>query len=443
MDQGSEKTTPLDPNVLVAASIENWRSFKDRIDFSMVAGRQRQHGHRVPRIGRFQTRLLPVAAIFGGNASGKTNFFRALSFAKSLVVAGTSQFGKPIPVEPFRLDEECETRPSGFSFDLLIDDTIHSYSFSVTATRVEHEELCIQTKTKKQLIYMRKGEAIEFHRSLAGIDKLHMAFSLTRPNQLFLTSSLAYNLTDFHSTYRWFDERLELIAPDARFAPLEYMTRGLAFHSSINEVLSRLDLGVSRLDLEEVRLESILSRELVAEIQRALKAGQSAIIRFCDSSRYVVTCQNGNLKAHKLIAYQRRSNGLGVWFEFHELSDGTRRIIDLLPVFLDLASSRCNKTYVIDEFDRSLHPILTRWLLEHFLDQNSQQSRSQLLFSANDVQLIDQSLFRRDEMWVTETDTDGASRLISFSEYKGVPKDKDIRKSYLQGRLGGIPRIFA
>ena len=75
--------------------------------------------------------------MFGGNAAGKTNFFRALSFAKSLVVAGTSQLGKPIPVEPFRLDEESETRPSRFSFDLLIDDAIHSYSFSVTATRVE------------------------------------------------------------------------------------------------------------------------------------------------------------------------------------------------------------------------------------------------------------------------------------------------------------------
>lgn len=443
MDQGSEKTTPHDPNVLVAASIENWRSFKDRIDFSMVAGRQRQHGHRVPRIGRFRTRLLPVAAIFGGNAAGKTNFFRALSFAKSLVVAGTSQLGKPIPVEPFRLDEESETRPSRFSFDLLIDDAIHSYSFSVTATKVEYEELCIQTNTMKKIIYIRKGEEIEFHRSLARIDKLNMAFSLTRPNQLFLTSSLAYNLTNFHSTYRWFDECLELMAPDCRFAPLEYMTRGHPFHISTNEVLSRLDLGVSRLDTEEVRLESILSEELVAGIQSTLKLNQSGTVRFGDSSRHIVTRHDGGIKAQKLVTYHRRGDGSEVKFEFRDESDGSRRVIDLLPAFLDLASSGCNKTYVIDELDRSLHPILTRWLLEYFLDRNSQQSRSQLLFSTNDVQLIDQSLFRLDEMWVTETDREGVSQLISFGEYRDVRKDRDIRKSYLQGRLGGIPRIFA
>lgn len=443
MDIDLEKTTPHTPNVLVAASIENWRSFRDRIDFSMVAGRQRQHGRRVPKIDRFQTRLLPVAAVFGGNASGKTNFFRALSFARSLVVAGPSQLGEPIPVEPFRLDEESETRPSRFSFDLLIDDAIHSYSFSATSTGIEHEELHIQTSTTKRIIYVRREEEIEFDRSLAEIDKLNMAFSLTRPNQLFLTSSLAFNVTHFRSTYRWFDECLELIAPDCRFAPLEYMTRGHAFHSSTNGVLSGLDLGVSRLDTEEVRLENILSKELVAGIQRTLKLSQSGMVRLGDSSRHIVTRHDGGIKAQKLVAYHRRGNGSEVKFEFRDESDGSQRVIDLLPTFLDLASSGCNKTYVIDELDRSLHPILTRWLLEYFLDQNSQQSRSQLLFSANDVQLIDQSLFRLDEMWLTETDRDGVSQLISFGEYKGVRKDKDIRKSYLHGRLGGTPRIFA
>jgi len=409
----------------------------------MVAGRERQHGHRVPRIDRFQTRLLPVAAIFGGNASGKTNFFRALSFARSLVVAGTSQLGEAIPVEPFRLDEESESRPSRFSFDLLIDDAIHSYSFSVTPTEIEHEELHIQTNATKRTIYSRRGGEIQFHRSLPEVDKLNMAFNLTRNNQLFLTASLAYNVTHFQSTYRWFDECLELIAPDSRFAPLEYLTRGHALHSSINEALSRLDLGVVRLDTEEVPLESFLPKELVAEIQRTLKAGQSGIVRFGDSSRHIVIRQNGNLRAQKLMTYHRKSNGPEAKFEFFDESDGSQRVIDLLPAFLDLVSSRCSKTYVIDEFDRSLHTILTRWLLEYFLDQYSQQSRSQLLLTTHDVHLLDQALFRRDEMWVAETDRHGVSHLTSIGEYSGVRKDKDILKSYLHGKLGGVPRIFA
>ena len=409
----------------------------------MVAGRERRHGHRVPRIERFRTRLLPIAAIFGGNASGKTSFFRALSFARSLVVDGTSQFGEPIPVEPFRLDEDSETRPSRFSFDLLIDDAIYGYSFSVTAMEVEGEELSVQASTVKKALYTRTKDGIQFHRSLPNIDKLSMAFRLTRDNQLFLTSSLAHNVRDFHSIYRWFDECLELIAPDSRFAPVKYLANEYVLDSSVNEALLRLDLGLVRLDTQEVPLESLLSKGLITEIQKTLKARQSAIVGVGTSSRYVVTRQHGKLRAQKLVTYHRNSHGREVMLEFSDESDGSQRVIDLLPAFLDLASSECNKTYVIDEFDRSLHPMLTRWLLEHYLDRSSQHSRSQLLLSAHDVHLIDQSLLRRDEMWMAETDRHGASHLIAFCEYKGLRKDKDILKAYLQGRVGGIPKIFA
>lgn len=432
---------PHGVSVLVAASVENWRSFRDRIDFSMVAGRERQHGHRLPRIDRFRTRLLPVAAIFGGNASGKTNFLRALSFARSLVVAGTSQLGEPIPVEPFRLDEESETRPSRFSFDLLIDDAIYSYSFSVTPTRVEDEELSIQTSAAKKTFYTRRRDKIQFHPSLSDSGELKMAFRLTRDNQLFLTASLAHNITAFHSIYRWFDERLKLIAPDSRFAPVNYVTDGHALDASINDVLSRLDLGVVRLEVEDVPPEIVLPGKIIAEVQRNLKAGQIAIVGVGTSSRHMVIRQNGSLKAQKIITYHCKSHGSEVKFEFADESDGAQRVIDLLPAFLDLASSECNNLYVIDEFDRSLHTILARWLLEYFLDQKSQQSRSQLLFTTHDAQLIDQSLFRRDEMWVTETDRHGGSHLISFSQYRDLRKDKDILKSYLQGRIGGVPKI--
>ena len=98
--------------------------------------------------------------------------------------------------------------------------------------------------------------------------------------------------------------------------------------------------------------------------------------------------------------------------------------------------------YVIDEVDRSLHPLLTRQLIVAYLANCSTESRAQLLIAAHDVLLMDQGLFRRDEMWIAERISEGCSELLSFSDYKDVRYDKDIRKSYLQGRLGGIPRIL-
>ena len=100
------------------------------------------------------------------------------------------------------------------------------------------------------------------------------------------------------------------------------------------------------------------------------------------------------------------------------------------------------KVYVIDEVDRSLHTLLIRRLLEGYLAKCSHNSRSQLLFTTHNVLLMDQDLLRRDEMWISERNAQGISSLLSFSEYKDVRYDKDIRKSYLQGRLGGIPRIL-
>src|SRR5664279_751886 len=116
--------------------------------------------------------------------------------------------------------------------------------------------------------------------------------------------------------------------------------------------------------------------------------------------------------------------------------------MDLLPAFLSVANPASRRVYVVDELDRSLHTLLTRSLLESYLGCCSANSRAQFIFTTHDALLMDQHLLRRDEIWVTERRKDGSSALFSFSEFKDARKDNDIRKSYLQGRLGGVPRIF-
>ena len=143
-----------------------------------------------------------------------------------------------------------------------------------------------------------------------------------------------------------------------------------------------------------------------------------------------------------MVSYHRNNDGIEIKFELNDESDGTKRLISLIPAFLELAAPRSNKVFIIDEFDRSLHTLLLRQLLESYLDSCSPDTRSQLLFTTHDVLLMDQKLFRRDEMWITERARDGATSLLSFSDFKDVRYDKDIRKSYLEGRLGGVPRIL-
>lgn len=431
--------------VIVTFLLENWRSFRDPVTFSMVAGRERRHNDRVPRIDRYQSRVLPIAAVFGGNASGKTNFLRALNFAKRFITSGVRNPNSRIPVQPFKLDEESASRPSRFEFELLIDEVLYRYSFSVRRECVVEEALTRKGRRVETTLYKRNGESIRFLPSLPGLDRLQLAFDCTRENQLFLTNSVLLNIQEFAGVYDWFKEQLEFVAPDSRFAPFEYLDEEVSqHHGRMQDLLAQLDLGVSRLGLEEVSLARILPRELIESISDDLQDDQAAVLAGDPmGDRYLVTRSNGNLAAKKLATFHQGVDGSEVKFAFRDESDGSRRVIDLLRAFLDLTSATCRKVYVIDEFDRSLHTHLAQWLLQYYLLQCFPASRSQLLFTAHDAQLIDQALFRRDEIWVAETNRYGASDLVSFSEYRGIQDDRDIRKSYLQGRLGGVPRILA
>ncbi len=429
--------------MIISFSVENWMSFRDPTTFSMVASRERQHGERVSRLGKYQTRVLPIAAIYGGNASGKTNFFKALNFAKTLVIKGTRP-DSLIPIETFRLDAEGRSRPSRFAFELLIDETIYDFSFAVTQKAVLEERLVKITSTSEKVLYDRRDGNLNFDTSLAKDMFLQFTFRGTRDNQLFLTNSVSQNIDDFRPVYDWFENTLVLVAPDSRFDFFEiFLDEGHPLYTAMNEMLPRLDTGIAHLGSEEIPLENIsIPEPLKTELQEEVKEGMAVrLLMEPQTNRIVVTRKDGELIAKRPVTFHPKSDGTEARFEIYQESEGSQRVIDLLPAFLELSAQVSQKVYVIDEIDRSLHPLLIRQLLEEYLSNCSIETRTQLLLTTHNVMLMDQQLLRRDEMWATERDEAGVSSLFSFSEYKDVRYDKDIRKSYLQGRMGGIPHI--
>ena len=430
--------------MLVTFSLENWMSFRNPITFSMVASKERQHGNRLPKLSKYPARILPIAVLYGGNASGKTNFFKALSFAQELVTNGTPP-DRLIPVEPFRLDAKMAEQPSKFRFELLIDERIYEFSFAATRKAVVEEKLAAITGNSEKVLYHRRNGKPNFDASLDRNQFLQFAFKGTRDNQLFLTNSISQKVDTFQPVYNWFRDTLRLVAPDSRFTPFEEVfDEGHPLYSTMNGMLSQLDTGIAHLGGEEIRVENApLPDSLKTKLQEIVKEGTTVRLDIAPfTERLMVTRKGGELIAKKLVTYHPKADGTEARFEFHRESDGSQRVIDLLPAFLDLSAKLSKRVYVIDEIDRSLHTLLTRKLLEAYLATCSPETRTQLLMTTHDVLLMDQQLLRRDEMWVAERDAAGTSSLFSFSEYKDVRYDKDIRKSYLQGRLGGIPRIL-
>lgn len=429
--------------MLVSFTIENWMSFRCRTSFSMVATKERQHNHRVPRIKKYQTRVLPVALIYGGNASGKTNFFMALSFAKKLITQGTKPYGA-IPVQTFTMDEASRSQPARFCLEILAGESIYEYSFDLTGEKILSEKLVEVRSASERVLYDRRNGKPNFHSSLAKDDFLNFAFKGTRENQLFLTNTISQGIVNFQPVYDWFRNSLELIAPDSRFEPFEqFIDEGSPLYFEINKVLRSLDTGIHSLGGEDIDIKSIpIPDELRTELQEELEEGVT--VRLLDGlghHRFLVTRKGGKLNAKKLISHHQNEVGDSTKFEMHQESDGTRRVLDLLPAMLHLSDRKDSKVYVIDEIDRSLHPVLVRKLLEEYLATCTETSRSQLLATTHDIHLMDQRIFRRDEMWLTERNAAGVSSLFSLSDFQDVRYDKNILRSYLQGRMGGIPNI--
>jgi hypothetical protein len=427
--------------MLLRFSVENWMSFRDEATLDMVATREEQHSGHIATVPKFGLRLLPIAVVYGGNASGKSNLIKALSFVQQFIT-DPPKSDAPIPLRPFRLNRDSSERPTKFRIEVLIEETIYKYSFSLTSSGVVEEELKRVGTTAEELLFRRGSEDFKLTEKIQEQDEHRFAFRGTNENQLYLTNSVSQKLTAFKPIFDWFQKGIRIILPDFRFRNLSSSLNET--HPLFNKIvgrLCRLDSGIASLRQIEVSPESIIPKALVDQLTANLKEGQSFPCGpFWETEGLSVRKENGTIVARRLAPIHQNERGEEIPFSFSDESDGTRRLFDLLPAFLHLEEN-LPQVIVIDELDRSLHSLLTRNLLEHFLARHAGSSRSQLIFTTHDTQLMTQDIFRRDEIWITERDQFGASKLVAFSEFKDVRKDKDIRKSYLQGRMGGVPRI--
>ncbi|MBI2423525.1 MAG: ATP-binding protein [Candidatus Hydrogenedentes bacterium] len=429
--------------MLVEFETENWTSFRETAKLTMVATSERQHRERLAQLPKYEITILPIASIYGGNASGKSNLWKAMRFSKQFILDGTRP-DMIIPIEPFNLDNSARSEPVRFGFRILVNEIIYAYDFAVTREHVESERLARLGKTCETVLYERMQAKIVLHKQLPGRERLQIVFDGTRANQLFLTNAVSQNIQDFRPVYDWFRDKLVLIGPSSLYEPFEQFFRpDHPLSASVNELLTRLDTGVSRLGVQEVQIEQIpVLTALKQELEANLREGAAVRVVSNDDERYLVRREDHRLHAARLVSFHKDINGDDMQFDMSQESDGSRRVIDLAPAFLELANGEAGKVYFIDELDRSLHTLLCRELIEAYLESCSSKGRSQLIFTTHDVNLMDQQVFRRDETWVTERKRDGETTLYSFSEFKDVRNDKDIRKSYLQGRLGGIPKLL-
>ena len=443
--------------MLIRFTVENFLSFKDEVELSMVAGRPRKHpDHILPRKSDRDVRILKTAVIYGANASGKSNLIKAMSFARDLIVRGTS--GKQrIGVIPFRFDVQKENVPSRFQFEIRCDGKPFNYGFEVDKKRI-HAEWLYEIRSNSEKMYFERetnsdGLTSVTFGKLAFTDKQGEQFydfvaTGTRKNQLFLKECAERNALIFEDIYRWFDEQLVLIFPDTKPAGIEIaFLKDDEFQNEFVKILKLFDLGIENIRLEdfdfdsETRIPAEVRERIKEDIQEmSLPDGGHAIVQIPALNIFIFVGEKQEPISKRFMTMHKiEGKDDHALLELTEESEGTQRLFEIVPALLELMNEDHERVFVIDELDRRLHALLSYKILELFLTRRTKQI-SQLVVTTHEAGILDLELLRRDEIWFIEKNIAGQSTMYSLEEFH--PRyDKDIRKSYLQGRFGAIPLL--
>lgn len=436
--------------MLVSFSASNFLSFKDSVEFTTRATKERQHNHRI--FVHDELKLVPIAAILGANASGKSNFYRALLFLRRLVLHLPQSADELITVESFRLDNgENAALPSRFIIEILPAEVLYRLSLAVSRNGVIEEKLEAVHGDESTLLYSRINIAHTVSWNVSGLqekasndtDRDFIAFKTrdTLGNQLFLGALRGKQLPVIDEITSWFSDQLALMLPEATLHRLGFnLTSRRGLLEFCNDALRTAGTGVHDISPQPVRWEDFpVTSELKEELKKSVGEKQSTFVVTPEGVRFSVTRLQGELHVARIYTHHRSANGELVRFELSRESEGTQRFIDLLPAFFEMVRPGRPKVFIIDELDRSIHTQLARHLVKSYLLSVEPTGRSQLIFTTHDVMLLDQDLLRRDEVWFMEKTPWGASTMQSLAKFGGIRYDRDIRRSYLDGAFGGVP----
>jgi AAA15 family ATPase/GTPase len=422
--------------MLIEFRVKNFRSFKDEQVLSMVASSDKESlPNNVVEAGKL--RLLKTAAIYGANASGKSNLIWALYVMQRMVKesANSGAMVWPKSMAPFLLGKGFEKEPISFEVIFIYKDIKYQYGFSVITPSMwilEEWLIAYPEGNPQRWIDRRfnlKNNKTQWNptRKLKG--KIKSLQEKTRDNSLFLSVANQWNNEQLKLVYEWFDNEIQVIPDGAKIKPIT--TKMLVDSSDLPTVkVSFKNFLLSFLESADIGIDDIITHTIIPTYD--FPEG------FSSESRAQII--NDNTKTQIETIHKIRSGDKSVKFDFNDESNGTQRLYDLAGPMLMAVSSGI--TLVMDEIDTSLHPLITRDLVGFFQSTRTNTKGAQLIFTTHDTTLLYKDLLRRDQIWFTEKDEFCESHLYPLSDYK--PRNTEsLQKGYLSGRYGAIPIIKA
>jgi hypothetical protein len=415
--------------MLIEFKVENFRSFKGPQTFSMVAGASPQHA----RSNTFSSGLkgfdnfLRTAALYGPNAAGKTNLLRSLQFMQSLVLnSAATTTGAAYAFTPFVFARGQRRKPSRFSVTFAWDGIWYEYGFAMGPERIEDEWLIEHVNARGRTLFERKYVAAtkdydwKFSPSLKGQKSVWS--EATRPTALFLSTAVQLNSKQLLPVYEWFQKRLVVVTGATTLNPnLTLMLLNQPDGKArLLPFLQEADLGISDVTITKEPLPP----------GGGFIPGPQQIFEQVHGSN-ILNLVRVTL-SHKVEDDKEKQVGLDLFEE----SSGTQVLFRTAGAWLNVFTN--GEVLLFDEIDTSLHTLLVKFLIQRFHSEATNPLNAQLIFTTHNTSLLDQRIFRRDQIWFVEKDREAASKLYSLSDFR-PRNDEDLQRWYMRGRYGALP----
>ncbi len=408
--------------MLVEFRVENHRSLRDEQVLTMEAGRLGDESDTRPRgVQGYAEQLLTVAGLYGANASGKSNVLAALSFMREAVVM-SHRFWSPdeepgeqsVPRSPFAWGPKKQ-EPSLFEAVFVLNGVRYQYGFQASDEQFTEEWLFAWPGSRKQMWFQRENQRFKFGDRLKGENR--MIELVTRSNALFLSVAAQHNHPQLVDLFGWF----RAIGVIGLYAE---RPGGLRSRMASSRALANL------LDADADQ------QPLLDEVRDLLKRADIGVIDL----RLESEPEKKRLRSGPSFSLKHRSDIEDAWLPLREESNGTQTLFYLaLPL---LRALQRGNVLLVDELERSLHPALAKHVIDQFHDPAVNPNNAQLLFTTHDTNLLGTTLgeppLRRDQVWLTEKDAEGATVLYPLTDYK-PRKAENVERGYLQGRYGAVP----
>ena len=409
--------------MLIEFSVKNFLSFKNKVTLSMEKSSGSENLDNVVSVGNVE--LLKTAAIYGANASGKTNILKALTCA-ILMVRNSSL----IPIgetwsylKPFMFDETSKREPSEFEFIFIANGIKYRYFFSADKNRIYDEVLDAYYSQKATNIFRRSNTNVyEFSNDKSKLEPLS---SNTTDNRLFLSTATNWNYEKTKDVYFWFVNSIDT-------------------YDSFDTITDNdlIDYKNDENNLKEFALKLLKESDILIRninVDYEVREADSTIndLTFLNIGKKVKV-KNVNIELeHEIV--DDDNNTYHYKLNFTDESSGTKVLFALAP-FLKRAFED-TKIVIVDELEKSMHPALVELIVKLFNNKKINKANSQLIFTTHATNLLDLELLRRDQIWFTEKNPkNGVSDLYSLDSFS-VRKDENIQKGYINGRYGAIPFI--